>query len=166
MRLEAAKASSAAVLSQQVFYFDPMYGDVPPNLITAAGAVPDVISISALNNSNPTNNAYAVQDDNLSIGNTSIGGMTSISSSQQQSAKYSSAAKNVGIINRGIGGIGLDNSNKPQKYHIVNNAQTLQGQLQGINIAAVQHHNNGSSTHGASQHTQEELLRQLFPSWF
>lgn len=178
MRLEAAKASSAAVLRQQVFYFDPMYGDVPSNLITAAGAIPDVISIAGLNNnnsnsSNPINNPYAAQDDNLSIGNTSIGGMSS-TTSQQQSSKYSSAAKNVGIINRGIGGIGLDsnssnsnnNSNKPQKYHIVNNAQTLQGQLQGINIAAVQHHNNGSSTHGASQHTQEELLRQLFPSWF
>jgi len=155
MRLEAAKASSAAVLRQQVFYFDPMYGDVPSNLITAAGAVPDVMSIASLNNTN--SNAYA-QDDNISIGNNSLSGMTSTSGS----AKYSTG-KNVGILNRGLG---IDNnSNKPQKYHIVNNTQTLQGQLQGINIAAVQHHNNGS-THGASQHTQEELLRQLFPSWF
>jgi len=167
MRLEAAKASSAAVLRQQVFYFDPMYGDVPPNLVTAAGAIPDVMSIATLSNVNPLAAYAQQQEDSISISNSSLSGI--IGNNSSSSGKYNS--KHGSNIINGISGnnnnsMNSNNNNRPQKYHIVNNAQTLQGQLQGINIASVQHHNNGSTTHGANQHTQEELLRQLFPSWF
>lgn len=149
MRLEAAKATSAAVVRQQVFYFDPNYRDQMGNgsgtdgltLIPPTGAQGTSASTGGLLG----DSQGSVMDDGGSVAN-----------SQYQ--PYG-AGRNMYGTGAVAGGSVRARNAPPAISHNTRHAST--GNINANFQAAATAYSNGTSNH-----TQEELLRQLFPSWF
>ena len=151
MRLEAAKATSAAVVRQQVFYFDPNYKDqmsgvagtdgltlIPPN----AGQGTSASTGGLLGG---VDSHGSVVDDGGSVAN-----------SQYQ---YGGSGRNLYGSGGTVSGSAKARSVPPPISHNTRHAST--GNINANFQAAATAYSNGTSNH-----TQEELLRQLFPSWF
>ena len=185
MRLEAAKANSAAVVRQQVFYFDPNYRDqvgvlgadgvtmVMPNPnMGAGGLLPQLSSGEGYFDPNgsvaddngsvshpyqPYNN-YAAAGPNVQMrgANASVGGTS-------MTAAVLAAPLGVGGSMKVNSRSNINNSGKPtQQQFLQPHRHGSTGHLSSNNLqAAAVAYNSGTSNH-----SQEELLRQLFPSWF
>jgi hypothetical protein len=174
LRLEAAKANSAAVVRQQVFYFDPNYRD-PNGAITTdgltlippqQGGMPQgatSASTGGLLNTEYYDANGSMVDDSTRAPQQQASQQQQQGQQQQQQSRF---AAHVGGSAKHAGGAGAGNglggSVKvrpiPTLTH-VRHAST--GNMNATLQAAAQAHGAGTSSH-----SQEELLRQLFPSWF
>ncbi len=166
LRLEAAKANSNAVVRQQVYYFDPNFRDQ----VAAAG--PDGLTLIP-----PSSN------NQQGVGGSGglLGGPSEQQQQQQQHQQYQSHDANnnassmvddqgsVGTQKRFVPGnpIGMsarpllvaNNRGRPAPH--VRHASTGNMNISASVSAATAAHNAGTSNH-----SQDELLRQLFPTWF
>jgi hypothetical protein len=177
LRLEAAKANSAAVVRQQVFYFDPNYRDqtgaittdgltlIPPQ----AGGLPQGATSAStgglLNTEYYDSNGSMVDDSSRAPQQQQHAQQLQQGQGQGQQQQSRFAAHVGGSAKLAVGagaGGGLGGSVKvrpiPTLTH-VRHAST--GNMNATLQAAAQAHGAGTSSH-----SQEELLRQLFPSWF
>lgn len=144
IRMEAAKASSAAVLRQQVFHFDPNYDPLTGG------------------SSNPA----SMQQQMLSIGGSGALGGGGGSMSQQDYGSVGGGGSSVGP------GPYPPNGTSSSSLHTTYSQRGPSFNARGSQGATVEQQSNGQmhgiATHATntSNHTQEELLKQLFPSWF
>ncbi len=147
MRIEAAKATSGAVLRQQVFYFDattatPPTGEYPPpNVVldyshNGGGNVGGISGIGVANYGGHVSS-------NASVGSYGPGKVSKVP------ASYSKVTATGGII--------------PVQNSLVNNNLNIPGGNGNIHPSQIGRNN---SANGGVASKQEELLRQLFPSWF
>lgn len=143
MRIEAAKATSGAVLRQQVFYFDantvaPPTGEYPPA---------NIVLDYAQNAGNNIGGISGIGMPNYVSSNASVGSFKG-----RGPAPYSKVTATGGIIP------------VQQNPIMVNNNLNFPGGNNGNMYPAPVGRNNSANTGATSK--QEELLRQLFPSWF
>ena len=165
MRLEAAKANSAASVRQQVFYFDPNYRDQVP----AAGASTEGLTLIP-----PTGNTGNSASTGGLFGAENIDSNGSVADDGTQSQQMHHRVQGNATTAGGAGGAVQVTGSMQQLQHggsmkfrttpapalqHVRHAST--GNMNANLQAATQAHQNGTSNH-----SQEELLRQLFPSWF
>jgi hypothetical protein len=216
MRLEAAKANSAAVVRQQVFYFDPNYRD-PANVVGADGlslmpaqpqygpntaggllaagggggggggggsyydpngSIDDAGSVGTTSRQQYGNtNHSSVSGAGSGAGGIGPGGMGAMRSSSFMGIGASGASGltagslaqmhgggggggiGVGGVGVGVGVGGLKNRAavampNPRYSNVAGNMNA------SLQAATAAYHS------GTSNHSQEELLKQLFPSWF
>jgi hypothetical protein len=164
LRLEAAKAHSAGVVRQQVFYFDPNYRDqmsgagvdgltlIPP----ASGGIAQAGGSASTGGLLASDSVYESQHAG--------GGGTEVDNGRQPLQQPSRFAAHMGTSSGKYtsGAVVSGGSAKvrpaPALQHF-RHAST--GNMNATVHAAAQAHNAGNSSH-----SQEELLRQLFPSWF
>jgi hypothetical protein len=162
--LEAAKAHSAGVVRQQVFYFDPNYRDqmsgagvdgltlIPP----ASGGIAQAGGSASTGGLLASDSVYESQHAG--------GGGTEVDNGRQPLQQPSRFAAHMGTSSGKYtsGAVVSGGSAKvrpaPALQHF-RHAST--GNMNATVHAAAQAHNAGNSSH-----SQEELLRQLFPSWF
>ena len=158
LRLEAAKANSNAVVRQQVYYFDPNFRD------QMAAVGPDGLILIPPSSNNQQ-------------GAGASGGLLGGPSEQQQqyqsheanNASMADDQGSVGAQKRFVPGnpIGVsarpllvaNNRGRPAPH--VRHASTGNMNISASVSAATAAHNAGTSNH-----SQDELLRQLFPTWF
>ena len=139
MRLEAAKANSNAVVRQQVFYFDPNYRDQLPGAMDASGLAQGSVA--------PGDHYYepSAQDDQGSVG------------TQRRNVAPPYGQANLGSNHIGVSARPLMVANNRGRVMPAPNVR--HASTGNINVG-------NSGVAGAGNHSQEELLRQLFPSWF
>ena len=141
LRLEAAKANSNAVVRQQVFYFDPNYRDQLPG---QDGAAPQgQVQAQAAPSEPYYDSNSSMVDDQGSVGN--------------QRRFPQQGVNPIGVSARPL--MVANNRGRVAPAPHVRYAST--GNMNTGVSAATAAHNAGTSNH-----SQEELLRQLFPSWF
>lgn len=137
IRLEQAKANQAAVLRQQVFHFDPNYDPFAGANVGQGGGGIGGNSIVGGGGGN--------YSDNASV----MGGGSVVGGSGGSVVMERPMPPNMGYRS---GSNGRSNSyNAGDSSYMMQQQQQQQQQMQ-------QHAMNGG--------TQEELLKQLFPSWF
>jgi hypothetical protein len=145
IRIEQAKASSAAVLRQQVFHFDPNYDPFLAGGGVGGGQAGLAASGYGLSGGGSVMDSGSVSGGGSVVGGGGGGGHLPLFGNSagvgQQQQHRNGVGRNGGSFN------GMS-AHEQQIQH-----QQMQ-QLQ-------QQHPNG-----ANNHTQEELLKQLFPSWF
>ena len=175
MRLEAAKANSAAVVRQQVFYFDPNYRD-QLTAISADGLtlIPPGVGSSGgiLGGGNNATAGIGSVEGHADVGNNSSGGddgsvyrggqQTRVPPNNVSSALGATSQQGVAsvkmpavVASAGTGVVASSGSLKVRPAPAIGQVR----HLSTGNIPATQ------ATANAN-HSQEELLRQLFPSWF
>jgi len=162
LRLEAVRqANNAAVLRQQVFHFDPNY--YPYFNSNGGGMGSDMVNSNVVNGFGGGNGLVMAQ-------NAAGGGYGSSSSSVVGDAQYTTG--NRGSVSYVPGANGGNNSLNMQMNSNNNNANKARPAVSNAtngNKAAINGSNGVSVNNNAAvggDHTQEELLRQLFPSWF
>lgn len=153
MRLEAQKATSAAVVRQQVFYFDPNYRDQMSGVSGADGLtlIPPTVGQGA--SSASTGGLLGGVDSHGSVVDDGGG---SVANSQYQ---HGGVGRNMYGSGAAGGGSAKVRNAPPPLSTNMRHAST--GNINANFQAAATAYNNGTSNH-----SQEELLRQLFPSWF
>lgn len=142
IRIEQAKAHSAAVLRQQVFHFDPNYdplGAAGGNIIGAPGYLP------------------LEGAGGLAGGGSVMGGGSMVAGGPVPPYGGGSGSGHVPAHRGGARGSfnGMDHLQR-QQFQQQQQLQHYQSQSNGV----------GGGPAGSNNHTQEELLKQLFPSWF
>ena len=155
IRIEANRTSNGAVLRQQVFYFDANIvggggnennGSNAPDFTIGIGAGP---SVYAGNNSNMSLQGNALQGNNLQYNSQSMKGIH-IKPNQPSIAKVTA----MGVL-PGANSLSANGS-----------VASIGGNAYQSNANPANNPQRNPSMGGASGAKQEELLRQLFPSWF
>lgn len=180
MKLEAAKANSAAVLRQQVFFFDPTYEEPVSGIALNGQTLNPAANPSGLNtnNPNPLHSNMGLAGSMLAEGYGSGGqgnGQNRGHSDEMSvgGSVKSSAVKQNGLNIRSqlpLGTVGQQFTNQRNQGDFGGSAKNGSVSSKGVGPVG-QAGKARAGTHasfpaGNGQHTQEELLRQLFPSWF
>ncbi len=137
--MEQAKANQAAVLRQQVFHFDPNYD--PFAGAGGAGAAGPGLQLFGSQTGVGGLGGGSVADSGSVAGGASVAGSTPFPPG---------------------GGSFVHNPNAPRGPSF--NGRNQNGENSSAHFGGIA--NGGSGNNNASNHTQEELLKQLFPSWF
>ena len=180
MRLEAAKANSAAVVRQQVFYFDPNYRD-QLTAISADGLtlIPPGVGSSGGILGGGNNAAAGSGEGHADVGNNSSGGddgsvyrggqQTRVPPNNVSSALGATSQQGVAsvkmpavVASAGTGVVASSGSLKVRPAPAIGQVR----HLSTGNIPATLHASHQAQAAANANHSQEELLRQLFPSWF
>ena len=151
MRIEANRSSNGAVLRQQVFYFDASTASANENAALNAGLAADfaMAGIPQFPNNTPMGiQGSAYQGNNMGSG--SIKGIH-VKPQQPSIAKVTA----MGVMGGNISSNASVGSNGGMPYP-----------PSGINPNSINSQQRHQSMGGAGGTKQEELLRQLFPSWF
>lgn len=177
MRLEAAKANSAAVVRQQVFYFDPNYRD-QLTAISADGLTlipPGVGSNgSILGGGNNATAGSGSVEGHADVGNNDGsayrgGQQTRVPPNNVSSALGAASQQGVAsvkmpavVASAGTGVVASSGSMKVRPAPAIGQVR----HLSTGNIPSTLHSSHQAQASTNANHSQEELLRQLFPSWF
>lgn len=173
MRLEAAKAHSAGVVRQQVFYFDPNYRDqiVSGGSVDGLTLIPPVAGGMAQAGGSASTGGLLGADTSESHGTELDAGRQHLPPANRFGVPMNAGSNKYTGTGAGAGpGTGLatgsvlpsGGSMKVRAAPAVQQARHAStGNIGTVVQAAAQAHSAGNSTQ-----SQEELLRQLFPSWF